>query len=120
MISESQFGIHLKELRNEAGLTIRQLEEKSGVSNAYLSQLENGKRSLPSPEILKKIHEPLNVSYEELMEKAGYVALRNDVSEDDLKLLSEMKKYPNLYNALIEQPEYLVEKIYKVFKAFYN
>lgn len=68
------FGAYLRGLRKEKGFTIRQLEERTGVSNAYLSQLENGKRGLPSPEILMKIHEPLGVGYDELMEKAGYIS----------------------------------------------
>jgi SOS regulatory protein LexA len=69
-----KFGAYLKKLRKESGLSIRQLEEKTGVSNAYLSQIENGKRGFPSPEILKKIHEPLGTSYDELMERAGYIS----------------------------------------------
>jgi hypothetical protein len=39
---------------------------------------------------------------------------------EDLKILEELKKYPNLYNAIKEQPEYLMDKIYKVIKAFYS
>lgn len=74
MSREIEFGSYLKKLRKERGLSIRRLEEMSGVSNAYLSQIENGKRGLPSPEILKKIYEPLDVGYTELMEKAGYIS----------------------------------------------
>lgn len=74
MSKEIEFGAYLKKLRKEKGLSIRRLEEMSGVSNAYLSQLENGKRGLPSPEILKKIHQPLEVGYFGLMEKAGYIS----------------------------------------------
>lgn len=39
---------------------------------------------------------------------------------EDTKILEEIKKYPNLYEALKEQPEYLMDKIYKVIKAFYS
>ncbi|USK66269.1 transcriptional repressor LexA [Peribacillus frigoritolerans] len=74
MSREIEFGSYLRKLRKERGLSIRRLEEMSGVSNAYLSQIENGKRGLPSPEILKKIYEPLDVGYTELMEKAGYIS----------------------------------------------
>jgi SOS regulatory protein LexA len=68
------FGAYLKELRKKQGLTLRQLSEKTGVSNAYLSQLENGKRGIPKPDILMKIHKPLEVEYEDLMEKAGHIS----------------------------------------------
>lgn len=67
------FGEYLKNLRKQKKLTIRQLDIYSGVSHSYLSQLENGKRGIPTPEILKKLHGPLDVSYEELMMAAGYL-----------------------------------------------
>jgi repressor LexA len=73
-----EFGNYLKHIRKEKGLSLRKLEELSGVSNAYLSQLENGKRGMPTPEILKKICGPLEVPYEELMEKAGYIDLNKE------------------------------------------
>ncbi|MGB9905617.1 MAG: helix-turn-helix domain-containing protein, partial [Desulfotomaculales bacterium] len=69
----NNFGKFLRKLRKERGLTIRQLETYSGVSNAYLSQVETGKRGVPSPEILEKLAPVLKVSYELLMEKAGYL-----------------------------------------------
>jgi hypothetical protein len=39
---------------------------------------------------------------------------------EDLKILEELKKYPNLYEAIKQQPEYLLDKINKVIKAFYS
>ena len=38
----------LKQLRRESGLSLRQLERKIGISNPYLSQLENGKHGQPN------------------------------------------------------------------------
>lgn len=67
------FGLYIRKLRNEKKLTIRQLELYSGVSNSYLSQLENGKRGIPSAEVLKKLSSPLGVTQSELMIKAGYI-----------------------------------------------
>jgi len=69
----NEFGTYIKRLRNKRGMTIRQLELYSGVSNSYLSQLENGKRGIPSPDIIKKLSTGLRVDYEELMIKAGYM-----------------------------------------------
>lgn len=93
MTKDLKFGNYLKSLRKENGLTIRQLEEKSGVSNAYLSQLENGKRGLPSPEILMKIHIPLGVGYDELMEKAGYIssAVRSELLPETLQTMESFE-----------------------------
>lgn len=63
----------LRHLRKLKGYTIREVAHRSGVSTAYISQLENGNRGLPSPEILKKLSEGLNTPYEELMRLAGYL-----------------------------------------------
>jgi transcriptional regulator with XRE-family HTH domain len=67
------FGKYLREIRTAKKMTIRQLELYSGVSNAYISQIERGERGVPSPDILKKIAGPLGVEYADLMEKAGYL-----------------------------------------------
>jgi len=72
-LEAKEFGEYLKSVRKEKRMTIRQLELYSKVSNAYISQLERGDRGLPSPEILKKLSQPLGVDYNELMVKAGYV-----------------------------------------------
>jgi transcriptional regulator with XRE-family HTH domain len=65
-------GCYLKNSRKGRGLTLRAVEEKTGISNAYLSQLENQKIANPSPQILHKLADCYNVSYEHLMELAGY------------------------------------------------
>jgi transcriptional regulator with XRE-family HTH domain len=63
----------LKNLRKLKGYTIRELSDRSGVSAAYISQLENGNRGIPSPDVLQKLSEGLNTSYSELMQLAGYL-----------------------------------------------
>ncbi|MHB8122648.1 MAG: helix-turn-helix domain-containing protein [Desulfuromonadaceae bacterium] len=73
-MSPDNFGKYLKQLREDRGLTIRQVETYTGVSNSYLSLLENGKRGIPSPDILKKIAFIYKVTYEELMVSAGHLA----------------------------------------------
>src|SRR5690348_13126172 len=67
----------LKDLRKTSEYTIREVADRSGVSAAYISQLENGNRGIPSPEILMKLSEGLNVSYKELMNIAGYLELKD-------------------------------------------
>jgi transcriptional regulator with XRE-family HTH domain len=68
-------GRHLANLRAASGLTLRQVEEATEreVSNAYLSQLETGKISKPSPNILHALALVYNSPYQDLMELAGYV-----------------------------------------------
>lgn len=70
------FGAHLARLRTAAGMSLRQVEEATNkeVSNAYLSQLENGKITKPSPNILHALAAVYNTSYEDLMQRAGYLS----------------------------------------------
>jgi len=67
-----QVGNYFKALREAKGLTLREVEKKADVSNAYLSQLEQGKVRQPSPLTLHKLSIVYGVSYEVLMEKVGY------------------------------------------------
>ncbi|MVO98551.1 helix-turn-helix domain-containing protein [Paenibacillus lutrae] len=63
----------LRDLRKLKGYTIRELADRSGVSAGYISQLENGNRNVPSPEVLMKLSEGLNIPYADLMKIAGYL-----------------------------------------------
>ncbi|WP_281886151.1 helix-turn-helix domain-containing protein [Paenibacillus sp. YYML68] len=63
----------LKDMRKLKGFTIRELADRSGVSAAYISQIENGNRGVPSPDVLMKLSEGLNTPYPELMRIAGYM-----------------------------------------------
>lgn len=69
----SELGNYLREVREAKGYSIRYVAEKSGVSNAYISQIETGKRANPHPNVLRNISEALNISYIYLMKKAGYL-----------------------------------------------
>jgi transcriptional regulator with XRE-family HTH domain len=75
---EQTLGEFLRNLRMARKLSLRDVEEASGVSNAYLSQLEQGKITKPSPHFLHKLAGCYLVPYETLMEKAGYI-VREDV-----------------------------------------
>jgi len=71
---EFPFGKYLKELREKKHVTLKQVEEVTGLSNAYISQLETGtRRRLPPPHKLKALAAYFNVAIKELLEKAGYV-----------------------------------------------
>src|SRR5258706_1166087 len=68
-------GIYLNKARADKKMSLRDVEEASGkeVSNAYLSQLESGKITKPSPHVLHALSNALSVPYEILMERAGYI-----------------------------------------------
>ncbi|SRR5258708_6354652 len=66
-------GDELRRIRELHKLTLRAVENLTGISNAYLSQLETGKIEKPSPNYLYKLAEVYNIPYDLLMEKAGYL-----------------------------------------------
>ena len=70
--SPGALGSFLRKARGDAGLTQRDVERETGVSNAYLSQLESGKVREPSPRILHKLSEAYGVSYADLLAASGY------------------------------------------------
>ncbi len=54
-------------------MSLRDLAEKTNVSNPYLSQLERGLHE-PSVRVLKSIAQALNVSAETLLAQAGLLS----------------------------------------------
>ena len=68
----NNYGEYIKALRESKGLTLREVEKQTDISNAYLSQLESSKIKQPSPTMLYKLAELYGVKYEVLMEKVGY------------------------------------------------
>ncbi len=72
-MEESNFGYFLKSLRDKQRMSLRDVEKESGVSNAYIAQLEKGDRPAPSPDILKKLARAYNVTVRELLLRAGYL-----------------------------------------------
>jgi len=77
-LSES-LGDYLRQQRQSARLSLRQLADAAGVSNPYLSQIERGLKK-PSAEILQELAKGLQISAETLYVKAGILDERT-VSE---------------------------------------
>lgn len=71
-MSKLSFGELLRSERRKKGLTMRELERRTGISQAYISQLESGKRNAPKPDMIKKLSDGIDVSYLYLLEKTGY------------------------------------------------
>ena len=82
----NKLGRYLREVRRRNGATLRAVEKRTEISNAYLSQLENGKISKPSPSILHKLGDYYRISYEYLMQLSGYLApeLKRRVNKNEI------------------------------------
>ena len=69
-IAVGSLGDFIREQRDQAHMSLRQLAKAADVSNPYLSQVERGLRK-PSAEILSRIAQGLRISAETLYVRAG-------------------------------------------------
>lgn len=74
-IDVSGLGDFIRDQRDQAQMSLRQLAKAADVSNPYLSQVERGLRK-PSAEILGRIAQGLRISAETLYVQAGILAQR--------------------------------------------
>ena len=82
------FGERLKELRQAAGLTQKQLADKIWVTKASISYYEQSERN-PSPEVLMKLANAFHVTTDYLLgieDKQIYIDV-SDLLPEDIKLL---------------------------------
>jgi transcriptional regulator with XRE-family HTH domain len=66
-------GQELQAARKLKKLSLREVETATGISNPYLSQLENDKIQKPSPQFLGKLASLYDLNFQIVMEAAGYV-----------------------------------------------
>lgn len=59
------FGERMRKLRRERGLTLKEMAAAIGVSPAYLSALEHGKRGRPGWHLIQRIIAYFNVIWDE-------------------------------------------------------
>jgi transcriptional regulator with XRE-family HTH domain len=76
----SSVGDYIREQREHAQVSLRQLAKSAGVSNPYLSQIERGLKK-PSAEILQQIAKGLRISAETLYVQAGILEDRGATSD---------------------------------------
>ncbi|AKU15686.1 helix-turn-helix domain-containing protein [Luteipulveratus mongoliensis] len=88
-------GGYLREQRQAAELSIRQLADRTGVSNPYLSQIERGLKK-PSAEILQSLAKGLRISAEQLYVHAGILDARDEELTDGLDVRAAIKADPRL------------------------
>jgi transcriptional regulator with XRE-family HTH domain len=94
--SAQDLGSFIKSQREAAQVSVRQLAERAGVSNPYLSQIERGLRK-PSAEVLSQIAKALRLSAEVLYVRAGIlepgvVSQVNDAIVGDVSITERQKR----------------------------
>lgn len=103
-------GSFIRTQREAAQVSVRQLAEKAGVSNPYLSQIERGLRK-PSADVLNQIAKALRVSAEVLYIRAGILEPSEtnevrDVIITDTAITERQKQVLlDIYTSFCEQNE---------------
>lgn len=104
-------GAYIRNQRESAKLSLRNLSKLAGVSNPYLSQIERGLRK-PSAEILQAIARALSISSESLYVRAGILEER----EVDPDIESAVERDPYL---TVPQKTALIE-MYRSFRRLHE
>ena len=111
MTSAAQdIGSFIRAQREAAQVSVRQLAEKAGVSNPYLSQIERGLRK-PSAEVLSQIAKALRVSAEVLYVRAGILepteisVVRDAIVTDSAITERQKQVLLDIYSSFCQQNE---------------
>ncbi|MET0455963.1 MAG: helix-turn-helix transcriptional regulator [Mycobacterium sp.] len=103
-------GGFIRSQREAAQVSVRQLAEKAGVSNPYLSQIERGLRK-PSAEVLNQIAKALRVSADVLYVRAGLLEpsepseVRDAIVMDTAITERQKQVLLDIYTSFCEQNE---------------
>jgi transcriptional regulator with XRE-family HTH domain len=108
----AQLGAYIREQRESAQYSLRQLAQVAGVSNPYLSQIERGLRK-PSAEVLQQLAKALKISAETLYVRAGLLDESGDSSAGGPAVITAIMADPELS---LRQKQILRE-IYETFRA---
>ena len=112
----SDIGSFIKAQREAAQVSVRQLAEKAGVSNPYLSQIERGLRK-PSADVLSQLAKALRVSAEVLYIQAGMLepGAKNEVRDaivTDMAITERQNQVLlDIYTSFVQQNEAAGEEI---------
>lgn len=87
-------GEYVKELRKEKGLTQAKLAELLEITQGYVNKIESNSKN-PSPTIIKKLSELLDVDYTEMMEKACYIEGFSELKQENTRLREALGFYAN-------------------------
>jgi len=92
-----EFGARLRQLRNQAGMTQRELAERVNIDFSYLSKIESGVVPPPSEKVISQLAEALNADKDELIISAG------KVPSDIVQILKNQETLQRLRSARAKQ-----------------
>ncbi|MCY8636505.1 helix-turn-helix domain-containing protein [Bacillus sp. S17B2] len=115
-MSEEKFSLadYIYRLRTERNLKQNELAKRAGLTTSYISQIESGKRTNPSPKTMEKIAQALSIPTIDVIKVIDFISDENPVSnlrlfdvsgledrdiqriEDQIELLKIKNKYKEM------------------------
>ena len=99
----AELGQELSAARKRLGATLESVATPANISVAYLRKLEKGNVNNPSPRVLQRLADVLDVPYNRLMALAGYlipestavpaVLLEQDLSDEEWQAVAAFIRY---------------------------
>lgn len=118
IMGQVKTGAYLRQLRNDANLSLSDMGLKLGFSKAYLSNIEQGVKTM-SDHFIRQIADFYNIDENIIYDLLGRVPLlaREQLDEDSnlQQLLSEIKRDKKLTD---EKKQKLFQQMYRLYKNF--
>lgn len=116
ILSEEKFSLadYIYRLRTERNLKQNELAKRAGLTTSYISQIESGKRTNPSPKTMEKIAQALSIPTIDVIKVIDFISDENPVNnlrlfdvsglenpdiqriEDQIELLKIKNKYKEM------------------------
>lgn len=90
MENENRLGAYLKEVRNNMGLSLRDVGSQTGISASYINRVEKGERKQISTIMLQKFSDFYKIPVLELYKIAG---INTEVQTSSIELMAIETEY---------------------------
>jgi transcriptional regulator with XRE-family HTH domain len=87
----TRLGKRIRELREAAHLSLRELAVRSNISHSYLSKLETGRRANCSVDVVRVIAKALDYPLEALLREGGILPPETDDGDRDALIIAALE-----------------------------
>lgn len=102
-------GKNLNKLREDKKLGVNELSRLADVNASYISAIENGSKNNPSPKILNKLADALEVDIREFYrdDKLEELSTHNSSSKDELRFMESLNSPEEALKFILSQPSFM-------------
>ena len=89
-------GQAIRAIREQVGLSQKELADAAGIDQSYMSMIESGQRSNPGTRIIARLAQALQVSIDDLAADAGYLPRAEEpdpLTEQALRLFRQLPRW---------------------------